>query len=308
MKYLLSLLFFLVLAAPAQSAAPLKIGTLLIEDVVPFYVAEAQGLFTQQGVEVELIPFLSALERDSALTAGAIDGAIDDPVGAILLDQGRNLIKITSLCLGATPAEGIFAILAAPQSGLSTVEDLKNVKIGISSSTIIEYVTDRMLEAQGFEQEEIQKIEIKKMPIRLQMLLADAVQAATLPEPLASVAESKGAIKLLTDAQSGKSLSQTVIVIRKQVLDKRKKDIVRFFSAYAEAVKMINNDPEQFRPLFVEKGRIPPHLASTYPIPHYPLPTPFSRELYTPVINWMVGKGLVKPLAYEQIVDTDFLR
>ncbi len=306
MKLFVSLLLLLFSAVTVQATTPLKIGTLLIEDVVPFYVAEAQGLYAQQGVQVELIPFLSALERDSALTAGAIDGAIDDPVGAILLDQGRNLIRITSLCLGATPAEGIFAIMAAPKSGFTTVEDLKNVEIGVSSSTIIEYVTDRMLEAQGFEKKEIKKIEIKKMPIRLQMLLANAIQAATLPEPLASVAESKGAIKLLTDAQTGKSLSQTVIVMRKQVLDQRKEDVVRFFAAYAKAVEMINNDPEQFRPLFVEKGRIPPKIAANYPIPHYPAPTPFSRELYTPVIDWMVGKGLVKPLAYEQLVSTDF--
>lgn len=308
MQRIIFLLLFLLAAAPVQGAPPLKIGTLLIEDVVPFYVAQEQGLYASNGVRVELVPFLSALERDSALTAGAIDGAIDDPVGAIHLDRGRNFISITSLCLGAAPEEGVFAILAAPGSDITSVEALKNVEIAVSTATIIEYVTDRLLASQGFTAEEIHKIEIKKMPIRMQMLLSGSVQAATLPEPLASVAEGRGARRLLSDAQVEQSLSQTVIVFRNQVLEQRRQEISGFFAAYGEAVRMINSDPERFRSLFVEKGRIPPQLASSYPIPGYPEPIAYPRELFTPVIEWMVAKELVEPIAYEHIVATEIFR
>ena len=81
---------FLVILFIYSSAAAegLKIGLLQIEDSVPFYVAEKEGFYQQEEVQVELVPFLSALERDSALTAGAIDGAISDPIGALLLDKG----------------------------------------------------------------------------------------------------------------------------------------------------------------------------------------------------------------------------
>lgn len=303
----LALCATLLLSVFSWASEPLKVGTLLIEDVVPMYVAEQEGLYNQAGVTVELIPFLSALERDSALTAGAIDGALSDPVGSILLDKGRDLIKITSLCLGKNPQEGVFAILAAPDSGLQTVDQLKGVEIGVSSSTIIEYVTDRLLAEQGFSEQDIKKIEIKKMPIRLQMLLSGAIKAATLPEPLASVAAGKGAVKILSDNQAKESLSQTVLIFRKQVLDTRKDDVVGFFTAYGQAVELINTKPEQFRPLFVEKGRIPPNLAPTYPIPSYPIPQPFPQSLYTPVIDWLVEKGDVQPVPYQYMVSQDFL-
>ena len=107
-------LWTLVGSAPCSASGPLKIGVLQIEDVVPLYVAEQQDYYRREGVNVSLVPFLSALERDSALAAGAIDGAINDPIGAILFDQGRGLVQITSLGLGQTPAEGIFAISAPP--------------------------------------------------------------------------------------------------------------------------------------------------------------------------------------------------
>jgi len=306
MKFIIPVVLILA-AIPVRASESLQIGLLQIEDSVPFYVAEREGYYAGQNLEVKLIPFLSALERDSALAAGAIDGAIDDPVGAILFDQGRGSLKITSLCLGAEPSEGIFAILAAPGSTIKDLDGLKNTEIAVSGSTIIEYVTDRLLEQRGFEAKEIKKLEVRQMPIRMQMLLSGSVPAATLPEPLASIAVSKGARVLLSDADSDESLSQTVIVFRSETLIKRKAEVAAFFKAYGQAVRALNAEPEKYRELFVDKGRIPPQLAASYPIPTYPLPAPFSRALYEPVIDWLAAKKLVGPLAYETMVDTDFL-
>lgn len=292
---------------PVLGAEPIRIGLLLIEDSVPFYVAEQEDYYHRERLQVELIPFLSALERDSALAAGAIDGAISDPIGALLFDRGKGVLKITSLGLGKTPAEGIFAILAAPKSGITAIIDLKNKEIAVSSATIIEYVTDRLLESKGFAPDEIRKIEVKQMPIRMQMLIAGSVQAATLPEPLASIAEGKGARKLLTDGSAGDSLSQTVIVFRTDVLESRKSEIAALFRAYRSGVEAINSNPEKYRSLFAEKGRIPPFMKENYPIPAYPLPAPFDKALYEPVIKWLTAKNLVEYIPYENMVSTGFM-
>ncbi|NNK96541.1 MAG: ABC transporter substrate-binding protein [Desulfobacterales bacterium] len=307
MKKFVLFVIFMVTALPVMADETLKIGLLLIEDSVPFYVAEQETFYGQQNITVELIPFLSALERDSALAAKAIDGAIADPVGAILYDKGRGELKITSLCLGKTPQEGIFAILAAPKSNIQSVADLKGVEIAVSNATIIEYVTDRMLETEGFQPTEIKKIEVKKMPIRMQMLLSGSVQAATLPEPLASIAAGKGAKILITDAGGSTSLSQTVIIFRADVLSERKKEIAGFFQAYRLAVQAINKNPKKYRALFMEKGRIPPFLAQSYPIPTYPLPEPFSKSLYQPIITWLTKKQLIDEIPYEAMIATDFM-
>ena len=307
MKTFLLVIIVWLLSFPAAAADPLKIGLLLIEDSIPFWVAEQEGYFQKQGVEVQLIPFLSALERDSALAANAIDAAISDPVGAILFDKGTGRLKITSLGLGKTPAEGVFAILASAKSNITTIEQLKGVEIAVSNSTIIEYVTDKLLENQGFLPGEISKIEVKKMPIRMQMLLSNSVAAATLPEPLASIAEAKGAKVLLKDSSALQSLSQTVIIFRSEVLEKKKAAVQSFFAAYGDAVKSINSSPEKFRPLFLEKGRIPAFMADSYPIPVYPEPEPFSVDLYQPVIKWLVTKGFVDEIAYEEMVSQDFM-
>lgn len=305
MKRSLIIIWLLALSVSAAVAQPLRIGVLLIEDSVPLYVAEQEKFFARENLEVELVPFLSALERDSALTAKAIDGAVSDPVGAILLDKGRGIIQITSLCLGKTPAEGVFAILAAPKSDITSVDDLKNTAIAVSNATIIDYVTDRLLEARGFTPEEIKTIEVKKMPIRMQMLLSNAVQAATLPEPLASIAAARGGRIIISDAASETSLSQTVMIFRKNVLQQRSRDVKAFFRALGAGVDAINQSPEKYRPLFIDKARIPPFLAKTYIIPEYPQPAAFDRSLYQPVITWLKEKKLSSELAYETMVAAD---
>lgn len=306
MKRFILILLSLLIAATAN-AESLKIGLLQIEDSVPFYVAQEEGFFKQEQVDVELVPFLSALERDSALTAKAIDGAISDPIGAILIDKGQGQIKITSLGLGKTPAEGVFAILAGPQSGIDNVADLKNTEIAVSNSTIIEYVTDRLLEKQGFSSNEIKKVDVKKMPIRMQMLLSGSVKAATLPEPLAAIAAGKGAKILIKDTDTDQSLSQTVVIFRADVLTGKKDAVASLFKAYTRAVEALNSDPEKYRSLVVEKGRIPPFLAKDYPIATYPAPEPFPRELYEPAASWLADKGLVKLVPYEDIVAVDYM-
>jgi len=307
MKQFLLLVIFIFTSVPASAGESLKIGLLPIEDSVPFYIAEQEKLYARENLQVELIPFQSALERDSALAAEAIDGAIDDPIGAILFDKGLGRLKITATCLGETPTEGVFAILAAPNSNLRSVDDLKGVEVAVSKSTIIEYVTDRILLQQGLAAEEIKKIEVVKMPIRMQMLLSGAVKAATLPEPLASIAVSKGARVLISDATGEESLSQTVIVFRSEVLNKQKSEVAAFFRAYSNAIQTLNDNPEKYRTLFVDKGRIPPFLATTYPIPKFPMPKPFSASLYEPVINWLTAKQLTAKLPYATMVATDFL-
>lgn len=307
MKHLLAVALVLLAALPAWGQDPLRIGVLPIEDSAPLHVALEQGFYRAEGLTVELVPFQSALERDSALAAGAIDGAVDDPIGAILFDKGQGRLKIASLCLGANPGEGVFAILAAPGAALSSIHDLKGVEIAVSSATIIEYVTDRLLTRHGFKDGEIKKIEVVKMPIRMQMLLSGAVKAATLPEPLASIAVSRGATVLASDGSGEESLSQTVLVFRDQAIARRKADIQAFFRAYRHAVQAIGADPERFRVLIIDTGRIPPNLARDYVIPRFPEPQPYPQAFYTPIISWLTAKGLVADIPYRAMVADDVL-
>lgn len=283
-----------------EANATIKFGVLPIEDAFPVFVAREEGIFAKHGLDVEVSSFQSAMERDSALTAGEVDGVVTDPLAVMLHRNSGYDFRIVSIGLGMEPGEGVFAILASPKSNIDSVEDLEGKTVGVSSNTIIEYVTDRMLANEGVE---VQKEGIKSIPLRLQMLMNNNIDAATLPEPLASLAEHQGAKLILSDADTNESISQTVIVFDQEFIDEHPGAVENFLQAYGEAVEGINSHPDQYRDLFIETANIPEPLTESYSIPHYPHPQTYPKDFYQEVNEWAKKEGLIKEeIPYSQVV------
>jgi len=280
------------------AATKIEIGVMPDEATLPYYVAAQEGIFTNHGLNVEIIPFLSAMERDSALIAGEIDGAENDPVGVALMRNAGYDLKIVSIELQETPAKMRFAILASPASNISSVADLNGKKIAISRNTIIEYITDTLVGDTAVE-----KVEVKKVPLRMQMLLNNEIDAATLPEPLASYALYKGARLVISDSMLNRTISQTVIVFRADFLNNNSEAVNEFLAAYGEAVKRINANPEKYRALLVEKTHIPPEIASNYTIATYLQPRVYPETDFDTVIHWLRAKNLLhRTISYKDTI------
>ncbi len=284
-----------------QESAPgiIKIGLMPDEATLPYYVAVQDGIFSSYGLDVEPVAFQSAMERDSALTTGKIVAAENDPVGVILLRNAGYDIRIVSLELQETPDKIRFAILASPRSNITSVSDLAGKKIAISSNTIIEYITDALI-----GDTPVEKVEVRKVPLRMQMLLNGDVDAATLPEPLVSYAISRGAKLVISDSMlENRTVSQTVIVFRGDFIDANPELVHKFLEAYGEAVRRINANPEKYRELLVEKTHMPSQIASNYKIATYMQPQQYPRSDFESVNKWLEKKNLIqKPVSYEDAV------
>lgn len=290
----------------APAIKPVKLGMLPIEDNLPMYLAEAEKMFAKEGLQVELVPFDSARERDTAMQAGQIDGEIADLVAVALLKKGGTDVRIASIGLGAKPEEGRFALLAAPKGKVKTIADLKNTAVAISENSIIEYVTDNLLLAGGLKKEEIKKVAIPSIPARMEALSSGQVEAAVLPDPLAALAQKNGA-RLITD-DTKINLSQTVLLFRKQVIDENKAAVTKVVEIFGKAGQELTTNPEKYRALAIEKARVPAPIKDTYPLPGFsPLQLP-AKEDVAKVIDWMVGKKLLeKPFTYDEIVDPSLI-
>jgi len=290
------------------TGAALRVGLLPIVDSLPFLVARERGYYAAAPElfpgGVELIMFNSALDRDSALQAGRIDAAVGDPIAAALLWQTAG-VRIVAVCQGMTPDEGVFAILASPKSGLNDKESLAGARIAISPNSIIEYVTDSLLAEAGLPLEQVQKVPVASIPQRLEMLLSGAIEAASLPDPLATLAEQRGAIRLLDDS-SGRNLSQSVLMFRLETLEEHGDQGRALLSAYDRAVREIMANPEGFRPLLEEELRLPPDLPQ-YVIKFSPPRVPREEEI-EPLLSWMEANRLVADCpSYRELVLDGYL-
>ena len=284
----------------------IKLGILPIVDSLPLVVAEEKGYFKQAGVNVELLTFPSAVERDSALQAKAIDGSLGDLLAAASLYNSGFPVQVVSLSLGETGKEGRFAIYSAPNSGINTIDQLKGVEVAVSKNSIIEYVTDSLLLEKGFKPEEIKKSIIPKIPVRYQALMEGQIKAACLPDPMASLAQSNGAKLIVDDTKT--NLSQTVIFFDQVTLQKNGAAIKKLLKGYALAAEEINNNPEAYRGMLVEKAKVPKEALGVYSMEHFPAPQLPKEKDVDQVVQWMVQKNLLKEkISYENLVTGDFL-
>lgn len=285
----------------------LKIAVLPILDALPMYVAQQEGLFKEHNVEVEFIPVASAAERDQVVTAGQADGMINETVSTLFYNQDETQIQIVRFARTATPTSPQFFILASGQSGITNVEDLKGVAIGISEGTVIEYLTDRLLEAEGFTQAEIQTVAVPKIPERMTLLNSGELDAAMLPDPLASLAVQGGAVVVLDDSKHPK-FGYSTISFRKPVIEEHPQAMRNFLAAIEEATVKINADPTKWDDLLTEKKLVPAPLMGTFKIPPYPTASVPSQAQWEDALNWAKDKGYIeKDVSYGDSVTEAYL-
>jgi NitT/TauT family transport system substrate-binding protein len=271
------------------------------------YVASQKGYFDTQGVQVEFIPVASAAERDQIMAAGQADGMINDLVSTLFYNKDAVQIQIVAFSRTATPDFPQYRILAAGNSGITSIEGLKGVEIGISEGSVIAYTTDRLLQAEGFSPDEIKTIAVPRIPDRLALLASGELQAANLPDPLSSLAIQGGAVPILDDTKHPE-FGNSVISFRKAVIDESPQAIRGFLAALDQAIEEISANPGQWDSLLAEQQLVPEPLIGSYEIPPFPTGQVPSESQWSDVLDWAQEKGLITAeVSYADSVTSDYL-
>jgi NitT/TauT family transport system substrate-binding protein len=294
-------------AATSGQVDTLRIGLLPILDVIPYHVAQQNGYFDRVGIKVEPVPVKSAQERDALMQTGQIDVEVNDLVSAALLNQDAPRIKVVRLARLAYPGFPQFRILAAPGSAIKTPADLADVPIGISKNSVIEYITDRMLQKAGLSPDRIAVQEVTAIPLRFELLINGQIPAATMPDPLGSGAIAAGAVPVIDDT-SVADRSISTISFSTQALEFKPEAVRRFLKAWEMAVQEMNANPSKYNDLLIKEGRVPESIQGSFKMPPFPEASVPSPDQVSDVIGWAIEKGLVEsPIAYDQMVDASFL-
>ena len=304
---LLSLIF--ILSACASPAAPvtIKIAVLPIIDTLPMYVAQQEGLFAKHNVTVEFVPVASAPERDQILAAGQADGTINETLAVMLFNKETTQMQVVRYALRPTEGHGHFFILASGQSGIITMNDLKGVEIGVSQGTVIEYVTDRILQAEGFTTDEIKTIAVPKIPDRMALLASGELSAGVMPDPLASLVVGQGGV-IIADDSAHPEYGFSVISFRKQVIDDNSKAVKGFLAAIEEATALVNADPAKYKNVLSEQNLVPAPLLEKYQAPVFPTAGVPTEAEWQDALNWLHEKGMLNvDVSYADSVNASLL-
>ncbi|MDR0718381.1 MAG: ABC transporter substrate-binding protein [Treponema sp.] len=272
--------------AEPGAAAPLRVGIMPDADSLPFMAARDEGFFEQEGVAVDLITFSNPQERDAAIQAGRLDGAISDLLAAAFFAAGGFDTKVTSL------TDGRYGIVVSPQSGIKTLAELRGRRIGLSTNTIIQYTVDAQLQQAGVSMEEYEAVSVPRMPLRLEMVLEGRIEGASLPEPLLTAAAAQGAPLLSTTDSTG--IDAGIMLFSKKVLDERLEAVRAFYRAYYKAAQKINANPDAYREYLVDKAAFPAAVKDTYRFVRYRKPSLPDNSQIEGALNWLKSRNLLE--------------
>ena len=276
------------------------IGLMPDIDSIPILLAAEKGFFNEENATVEIQLFKSAMERDSALQSGNLDGVISDTLAIAFAKSGGFDLKITSATVGS------YKLIAAQNQSAKTIADLKGKDIAISKNTIIEFVTDKIIEEQNMNESDFKKVIIPQIPTRLEMLQNGNLAAATLPEPLASAAIHKGGI--LISSSDILNINPGVIIFTNKSLTEKPEEVKAFYRAYNKAINYIEKEPlENYIDLLISKLGFPPNSKSHLVLPKFEKAKLPTEKDFNDCIAWLLNKDLIqKKFVYKELIDERF--
>jgi len=290
-----------------NSGNTLRIGIQPTRGALPLWVAKEEGYFAEMGINVELVTFQSGIEKDAAFQAGTIDGMFSDLVASMLLKQQGVPLRIITLICGGRIGEGRVAIVVSPRSSASNLQDLRGKELAVSPNNIIEFATDEILKEEGVLPQEVCKVSIPKINVRLSMLLENKFTAATLPEPQATLAQLGGGRIIADDHRNG--YLYLVLSMQEKISKPKRSAVVRLLEALNRAIEDINEAPWRYRKLLISVAKISMDHEDIVRVARYSSWRVPSEEHVARVASWLKDKELMtQNLSYESLVDASFVQ
>lgn len=285
-----------------KKADTITFGVMSSMDYLPLAIAEREGYFEKYGINVNIQKFISANERDVALQSGVVDGVVTDYTSAVLVKAGGFDLKITSKC------QAPFYIVAGKETGIDSLAELKGKKIAVSQNTVIDFCVDVALNSVGLNEKDVEKVEINKIPLRLEMLRNNKIDATGLPDPLGLIAENEGHRLLVTMDSLGYTV--TGMVFTQKALDDKSEAIKLMYKAYNDGVAYLkSHSVDDIKDILIKDMRFPENIAGQAQIPNYTnaqAPASSDKDIQE-VIQWLIGRNLI-PESFDanSMIDNSF--
>lgn len=129
----------------------------------PWQVAQEQGLFAKNGIDVDLRYFDSYTDSINALSSGVIDANSQTLNDTIASASGGAKLKIVLVNDNSTGNDKIIA-----REGVNSIADLRGLKVAVEQGTVDHYLLELALAEAGLTDKDIQLVP----------LLTDAAAAA----------------------------------------------------------------------------------------------------------------------------------
>jgi NitT/TauT family transport system substrate-binding protein len=229
-----------MLAAPALAQKNVRINWTAVTGAQSgVYVAQEEGLFKKNGLDVELIHIPSSSRGIQAILAGELAFSYMDGLNAAQANlKGANLAMVA----GATN-RFVFSLMSKPE--IKKIADLRGKKIGItrvgsSTHTAALYALGRA----NLKPSDYQILPLMQVPNILTALMAGQIDAGIVSPPTNSRARKAGFNELMNLAKEGPETVSVALGTTRNYIRDNEDTVRRVVRAYSEAVQLFRSNKQ----------------------------------------------------------------
>jgi len=228
------MLWSLILSAQAGAQIPVRINWTAVTGAQSgMFMAQQEGIFKKNGLDVELLHISSSSRGIQAILAGEIAFSYMDGSNQVQANlKGANLAFVA----GATNRQ-VFSLMAKPE--IKRITDLRGKKIGITrigSSTHTSALF--ALNTAGLKQNDYQILPLVEVPNILTALIAGQVDAGVVSPPTNSRARKAGLNELMNLAKEGPEFVSVAVGASRSYIKANEDTVRRVVRSYAEGVQI----------------------------------------------------------------------
>ncbi len=218
----------------------LVIGTVRLPSIGLVFIAEAEGFFAVEGVEIVQRRFASGKDALVALDAGEVDGAValETPV-ALRASRDPEIEILTTLHVASRSTR----LVARADRGIARTADLRGKRVGVPLGTNAEYFLHSLLAYAGIEDSEVRIVDVAP-EAAVDALSGGEVDAVAIwPPHTVRARRALGRDVLELEGEVYTEIS--MLVTRTPVLATRREALRRTLRALSRAEGLARESPER---------------------------------------------------------------
>jgi ABC-type nitrate/sulfonate/bicarbonate transport system substrate-binding protein len=249
----------LAMFAPCAHAAPLTLAVSSGPVSLPVYVAQARGLFKEEGLELALRSCTSGRECYGWLADGQVDVATAAELQVVAGAATRH-----DLAIVATISASSYQIKLVARRSAHVMEapQVRGKRIGTVPGSSAQYFLDSWLVFNDIQPDAVHLVGLAPDQL-VPALEARDIDAVVIWEPLAAQAAQALGGDAITFASPRVYTQHFNLVSSRTTIARRDADIARLLRALVKAQHIIEDEPAAARALLAERLHLAPAVAAT---------------------------------------------
>lgn len=268
---------------PVQISASLTLSPLLL------WIAQDQGFFVENGLDVEMKVATSGKTAAEAVLGGEADIA----AAAEFLFARKSFKHKDLRILATTTFVHSIRLIGLKERGISRLEDIKGKKIGVALGTNGEFFLARLLTLNGMTRDDITWVDVRP-PAMVESIASGAVDAVLIWPPFVQRIGHKLGDKVISfDGQPGQDYFY-ILLGRQDWLSRNGETARRVMAAVKRAEAWMAENPDAARTYIAKKFKLQ-EAAVSKALEDYRFFVSLPQFLVTAIeaqARWLEGKGL----------------